>query len=768
LLGVRKSGLSTVVRRCSCDSPASSSSDRMSAIRFLLHYRSTDSVSLPDAARRRWIGVKGIRSSIMTAKVQVERGPDQLNVRLSPAKLLEGGPVGILQGIAPPSLHQIVIGDAPNEVLVKDLSMRQIALLGFKAPTLAEGMYTNKEVILRRAEGAVLERAHVLESWQGPVGLQMYGVRFAVDDHLDCFGADAIASAVQPDGDGSDEGRGAVPRPSPWASGMPEAAGGRPAVPSAATPMARYPSLAMLFPVEPPGDLLTNLDALDSLCVALAMDEVKGVPNDAKIPTDDPHARFAFANEQVKIAVRAGAAVGRATSGEWNAVFAAVRQLKEAYREATSVSVGVAGMVPPPPPPPPPGGLDSSFSRLAANHTVYSMHQRNTGVTNAPLDEVAISTQQAAVAIDREGILPVGSLRPLSAAAQALVPLSQHGNDPTKVGQLGDALRKLDPALARLAASEGSAININSSESLSNAARCLSTALCAMDAGIAATLRAELRVDEASLSLERREQLLSVSRHILNYRFSRLTDGALLGTNAKTLFETLTERNPEMTFKVLRALQAAVDLFDPPPPGKKGFFAALEASADSLVNQHKASAADVHAYLSERVALVDASFRDFLAGKLSLRPRLSAEILQTKEAVDAFEKAQQQAMADKRAREAIKAELARCGWSQPPVAGASGAEPPLSKKQKKAAKAPAKPTLTEEHKMWDGTVVNKNLYNLHVNAAFTGVATADRPTVDELRAFSRQQGGKCWDFCMRGQCARLKSMKACTFTHEPL
>jgi hypothetical protein len=202
--------------------------------------------------------------------------------------------------------------------------------------------------------------------------------------------------------------------------------------------------------------------------------------------------------------------VGRATSGEWNAVFAAVRQLKEAYREATSVSVGVAGMVPPPPPPPPPGGLDSSFSRLAANHTVYSMHQRNTGVTNAPLDEVAISTQQAAVAIDREGILPVGSLRPLSAAAQALVPLSQHGNDPTKVGQLGDALRKLDPALARLAASEGSAININSSESLSNAARCLSTALCAMDAGIAATLRAELRVDEASLSLERREQLLSV------------------------------------------------------------------------------------------------------------------------------------------------------------------------------------------------------------------------------------------------------------------
>ena len=80
-----------------------------------------------------------------------------------------------------------MIGDAPNEVLVKDLSVRQIALLGFKAPTLAEGMYTNKEVILRRAEGAVLERAHVLESWLGPSGLQMYGVRFAVDDHLDCF-----------------------------------------------------------------------------------------------------------------------------------------------------------------------------------------------------------------------------------------------------------------------------------------------------------------------------------------------------------------------------------------------------------------------------------------------------------------------------------------------------------------------------------------------------------------------------------------------------
>ena len=38
--------------RCSCDSPASSSSDRMSALRFLLHYRNTDSISLPDAARR--------------------------------------------------------------------------------------------------------------------------------------------------------------------------------------------------------------------------------------------------------------------------------------------------------------------------------------------------------------------------------------------------------------------------------------------------------------------------------------------------------------------------------------------------------------------------------------------------------------------------------------------------------------------------------------------------------------------------------------------
>ena len=731
-----------------------------------MHYRSTDSIALPDAARRRWIGVKGIRSSIMTAKVQIERGPDQLNVLLSPAKLLEGGPVGLLQGIAPPSLHQVVIGDAPNEVLVKDLSMRQIALLGFKAPTLEAGMYTNKEVILRRAEGAVLERAHVLDSWLGPSGLRMYGVRFAVDDHLDCFGVDAIASAVQPEGDGSDEGRGAIPRPSPWASGMmPEAAGERPAMPSATTPMAKYPALAMLFPAEPPGDMLTNLDALDSLCAALAMDELKGVPNDAKIPPDDPHARFAFSNEQVKIAVRAGAAVGRATSGDWNEVFAAVRQLKEAYREATSFSGGMTGMVPPPPPPPPPGGLDSSFSRLAANHTVYSMHQRNTGVTNVPLNEVAISTQQAAVAIDREGILPVGALRPLSAAAQALVPLSQHGDDPTKVGQLGDALRKLDPALARLAAAEGSAININSSESLSNAARCLSTALCAMDAGIAATLRAELRVDDASLSLERREQLLSVSRHILNYRFSRLTDGTLLGTSAKTLFGTLTERNPEMTFKVLRALQAAVDLFDPPPLGKKGFFAALEAAADSLVNQHKASAADVHAYLSERVALVDTSFRDFLAGKLSMRPRLSADILQSKEARDAFDKVQQQAMADKRAREAIKAELARCGLPQPPEPRASGAEQPLSKKQRKVA---ANSAPSAEHKLWDGTVVKQHLYNLHINAAFTGVAAADRPTVDELRAFSRQRGGACWDFCMRGQCARLKSMKACTFTHESL
>ena len=75
----------------------------MSALRFPLHYRNTDSISLPDAARRRWIGVKGIRSSIMTAKVQIERGPDQLNVLLSPAKLLEGGPVGVLQGIAPPA-----------------------------------------------------------------------------------------------------------------------------------------------------------------------------------------------------------------------------------------------------------------------------------------------------------------------------------------------------------------------------------------------------------------------------------------------------------------------------------------------------------------------------------------------------------------------------------------------------------------------------------------------------------------------------------------
>lgn len=99
---------------------------------------------------------------------------------------------------------------------------------------------------------------------------------------------------------------------------------------------------------------------------------------------------------------------------------------------------------------------------------IYSMHQRNTGVTNAPLDEVAISTQQAAVALDREGTLPVGSLHALP----------------------------------------------------------LSTALCPMDAGIAATLRAELRVDNVhhSLGVERREQLQSVSRHILNYRFSRVTE----------------------------------------------------------------------------------------------------------------------------------------------------------------------------------------------------------------------------------------------------
>ena len=784
-----------------CGSPPGCSAPlrgRLLAMATLLHHWAyAASINIPDAIRRRFLGVVGLARQPVTLMVKALQAPFRLALCIKSAKLSSdhnqsGRPD--LNNV-PAVTSATIDPNEPDAVLIDNVQPALLAAVGITPPLLSDGPLTNKVVMLQQAASSTAEPTTVLQQFSDSQSSTIYFVRFRSNGAIETRAERVVQAANDAQAPAPAPPAPAPPAPAPAPANPPVPAPNQPPAPAPAVSFspysaATYPALARLLPADFPHGRFSELSALDDLCKVASLTD--NVPADAAIPANSASARLHYLNEQLQIIMSAGISVRSASSSSWDDIFAAFRTLKSAFRNRPQGSLGLNPATGQPAsssaPAPAPAPLDSSFTRLAAHHTVFAMAHQQHGAAPAQLDETAIAAQQAAVLVDKESSLPAAA-RPLEQAANSLVPLSRHGDDPVRVGQLGDALRSLDPTLVRLSQVEGAAINVNSSECLSNVVRNLNTAREAMINALAAKLRAELRIDGPILTDARSNQLKQAASLIYATKISKVTEGMLFGTDASSLFYSLQHGHPERTFKTFRTLQATAALME--STRTSGFFAAAEAMAESLLVQHHASATDVADFISERLILHEREYSRFIAGKLALRPAFSAAIFETAAAVDALARIRQQAVADKRAREAVTEEVQRQLGLQPTSADSTGQlTTPATKKQKKKAKGdnqaanaiaaaatlaqppsavtpPPLPQPPAQHRCWNGKMVDPADHLIHVNDAFAGSPVLIRPEVDELRQFSAQNGNKCWDFCMRGQCVHKRN-KPCGFVHQPL
>jgi hypothetical protein len=782
-----------------------------------LSYKYAAPVFIRDALRRRFLGVVGVAHHVMQAMVEVVHGPPAfLRLKIKDAKLsadhADGGRPQI-SGV-PPLITAVLDADVANQVIINNITKEQLQAIDIKAPVLSDGEHTDKVIYISQSEaGADAARAKVMQCIVDPnsnhtvyfvrcnnnsiITKTLQEIQAAIDAHS---GRDEAEEE-----DGQDPGQRDGGSSSTWRPGASPAdarvdsgasGGALPLLPPrhpsvSISPLAKFANLKKLFPDSFSAANFVWLQKLEELAMVLCTEESGQLPMDAITPRESADARLAYIDEQLAMFEAARITITRA-GPTFDSVFTSARAIKAAWRAASrgSASRGAAGGIsnsssvfhnssP----------LDSSFSRLAANHTMYSMNRRAAGPDPddggmQDISAAAVAAQQDAIAVEREGSLPAHQ-RPLQSAAAALVPLSQNvANDQVALGQLGAALHSLDPALVRLGESDSSAINANSSECLSNTIRDLATARGALASGMGMRLLKELRVDVNTPSKDRIKQLNEAAKNLLSFKFNKISEGKLLSSDAKGLLSSMEAGSMETSLKVLRALDRTASLFDPPPPGELGLFGAAEELAETLISGHGACASDVANMILECIEVKEREMEDFLAKRRALRPHLSRDAFTSTRALELITEIKQQATADKRARKAIREELEAKGITSSTTRATHGPQDPSNPSNKKQRKAQAKAQtaassaaaagtvaaagLTETIKLWDGRDVPKASYNVHNNADFAGPPQQVRPQPPMLAEFSRNNGRKCWDFCMRGQCARSVNLKACTFVHQPL
>ena len=739
------------------------------------------------AVRRRFLGIVGLGAANVTAVLRVIQSlvPPKITLRmvLSNAKLASNADDGTrAEKIGEvPVVTNAVVSETEGIIHVDDPTPDQLAAIGFEKPNGESGELSNKVILVKRGDGSEYEKATLQHRFVTESSGVVYIINFHIDGELSYVtGQEALEGVhrkMTSDADAAQQAS-APTSSSPFGAppvGISQSASAAAAGPRSETdhPLSNFPHLYKIFGNNFPAELLAQMTPADELCKVITLDPNGIVPPEARTPENSISARLFFCNEQI---IRAGniKAFPPAANPTWEAVHDAARRFKFEFRS----------VVLQPPQLQQPAlqeDLGSSYGRNMANHTMFSVAANRQNEWSG-LSSNMIAAQQAATRVDRE---PNVGARPLRDAAAALIPLSSHGSDTEKISNLGIAMRDVDPSLARLGAAQGNEINVNSSESLSNVARCLASAHDSLSHGMAQTLRAKLRTDPINISTEREEQLKKVSNHLFHGKLNSLFESDILGskTSNKSLFYSLEQGDPEKTYKVLRALQATVNLFDPTTgAGKEGFFTTLEAEADTLVSIHKTRHSDVAAFLRERTAELDKSFRNFYSAKVLLRPRFNSDLFDSKAVNEERTGIIQQAKADARVREALSLEFKNMREAETSQDDESTSK--KSKRQKKeeeklreraksviskaSSSTSSKPAGADQHKCYDGRIINKADYHILVNESFTGTPEKNRPDKAALIEFSRVNNKKCWDYCMRGECVRKGSTKECTFVHESL
>ena len=142
-------------------------------------------LSVRDAVRRRFLGVVGVGRQDMLAKVQVDLGPPLLlNLVLDKAKLAPNSTDATrpdLNGVSP--IVSAVLGPAPNQVIISNISQEQLVAINLQAPVVADGVFTDRVINICIDDSTVPVRARVLQCLADPVsGNTIYFLRTGINN----------------------------------------------------------------------------------------------------------------------------------------------------------------------------------------------------------------------------------------------------------------------------------------------------------------------------------------------------------------------------------------------------------------------------------------------------------------------------------------------------------------------------------------------------------------------------------------------------------
>ena len=253
-------------------------------------------LSVRDAVRRRFLGVVGVGRQDMLAKVQVDLGPPLLlNLVLDKAKLAPNSTDATrpdLNGVSP--IVSAVLGPAPNQVIISNISQEQLVAINLQAPVVADGVFTDRVINICIDDSTVPVRARVLQCLADPVsGRTIYFLRTGINNIITKSQGEVELAIDGRPPPGNDEntttGNDTAGNDSngPWHPPGGSTGDARNLPPRAQfSPLATFQNLKFLLPESFPAANFANLQKLEELAQVLCTEVSGQLPVDAVTPRE--------------------------------------------------------------------------------------------------------------------------------------------------------------------------------------------------------------------------------------------------------------------------------------------------------------------------------------------------------------------------------------------------------------------------------------------------------------------------------------------------